>query len=661
MRKLRNIFIVTIFTCLIMIITISTSVTYNLNKSAIEEESIKLLESTANYAAENINKRLVKFKSQIDTVANNYVAHYKSLDIDGIERIEHMLDDFTEIVGGISGSNEESIASYIVMNHKVIPAEDGIYPYQALFVKDENNLSVRSYNVATTQALDSKEDFMAWYFGPIENKKGTWSNIYFDEYVNDTIITYSTPIIIDDQVIGVIGLDIRFSSIQAIVEGIQVYETGYAFLMNDSYDYLVHPDFNYTNNLTTIFSGDYAYMKSIFDEKDSGIIKYFFNDKDKIMAFKHLDNGWVVAAAPPYEEVFYFYNDLRNTQILLMSFGILLSVILAGIIGFVISKPFNEIATDIQAHGLEDTKFVPKRHFIYEIDILYKNFNHFIEKLKRAFDDIQTQNTLLEDMVKERTINLENANKMLKASIKELEATQFELVKARKEHEINILIKNIAHNMNTPLGSAIMTYSFLDQMLLKDRDDKVDQALDIIKNNLNRIKRIVDGLNMLTADYKLSTVSTIPLNIMVNDRVQWMRNQFPHTHIEINTGIDETYVIRCYKNMLINMLDILFSYSLQTYEDITSMTLDIQVIKNEATYTLAITDYQIPIEDMLAFYDHGSLSQINMSLFNLDLHLLHAIMSALKGEVHFQSTEDSHVKWIIILPIDQTDLGGSNE
>ncbi len=52
--------------------------------------------------------------------------------------------------------------------------------------------------------------YMFWYYNPINARKGVWSNIYFDPYSNKELISFSLPLYIENQFIGVSGADIDY-------------------------------------------------------------------------------------------------------------------------------------------------------------------------------------------------------------------------------------------------------------------------------------------------------------------------------------------------------------------------------------------------------------------------------------------------------------------
>jgi ligand-binding sensor protein len=49
---------------------------------------------------------------------------------------------------------------------------------------------------------------MSWYYRPVQERKGIMSSVHYDCYSNKELVTFSTPVYINEQLIGVAGGDI---------------------------------------------------------------------------------------------------------------------------------------------------------------------------------------------------------------------------------------------------------------------------------------------------------------------------------------------------------------------------------------------------------------------------------------------------------------------
>lgn len=80
----------------------------------------------------------------------------------------------------------------------------GIYSFWENNHKIENQRSLYIKDFTPTNA------YMSWYYDPINQRKGVWSNIYFDPYSNKELVSYTLAIYRENQLIGVGGADIDY-------------------------------------------------------------------------------------------------------------------------------------------------------------------------------------------------------------------------------------------------------------------------------------------------------------------------------------------------------------------------------------------------------------------------------------------------------------------
>jgi len=177
----------------------------------------------------------------------------------------------------------------------------------------ENNIYVKQpeYNIRSTPY-----DKDSWWVDAINNGF-TWSDPYYWKRWDSTIITYSEQVTVDDQFIGVVGSDLFFDDIYKQLSSIKIYDTGYVTLLNQEYEILYDPNKQIIgHNYATYNNNQYSkVVEQIELGKEFDIIKFYDGEKEKIIGYHRIKNGWILIANPNKYEM---YDDLNKLNFVLL-------------------------------------------------------------------------------------------------------------------------------------------------------------------------------------------------------------------------------------------------------------------------------------------------------------------------------------------------------
>ena len=83
---------------------------------------------------------------------------------------------------------------------------------------------------------------VGWYYIPFKNHHATWIEPYVDPTVKSYVISYVSPLFIDNRFVGVVGMDIDFNFIIQELRRMSIYNYGYVYIMNRNGLVLYHKD-----------------------------------------------------------------------------------------------------------------------------------------------------------------------------------------------------------------------------------------------------------------------------------------------------------------------------------------------------------------------------------------------------------------------------------
>lgn len=207
-------------------------------------------------------------------------------------------------------------------NFKNTPGSDNTGRFMAEWGRINNQL-VFNTPMAPDEGL--------YYTVPKKTKKSymTEPTTYELEGEEVTTITFSEPIIIDNQVQGVVGVDISLKTLKELNSRVRFFKSGFGALLNDKGLIITHPNDEVINTvreelqtpegkklLSTIQSGKHVSLE--IDDSQWGGTAYTFNSPVKLMNNKI----WMYSVIIPTKELMSASTNARNMMLIIMIAGI---------------------------------------------------------------------------------------------------------------------------------------------------------------------------------------------------------------------------------------------------------------------------------------------------------------------------------------------------
>ncbi len=210
--------------------------------------------------------------------------------------------------------------------------------------------SVPSYEEYAEDAPD-----MEWYYEPLRQNQGYWSEPYEDDSDSaepgDMIISYTCPLVIDGETFGVAGIDMSFNAILNVMDDISIYDgMGYSIL-TDNYG-------NFYSDRDALSEQQQAEIM----EKITGIkgnFQYEIDGQQYLLAYSSMASGHTLLLFAPNASVYAKVNQLIPLTLGILAGVLLLSAIIAFILGKNISNPLIKLS--------EELKYLAKGDFTHEV------------------------------------------------------------------------------------------------------------------------------------------------------------------------------------------------------------------------------------------------------------------------------------------------------
>ena len=245
--------------------------------------------------------------------------------------------------------------------------------------KEHEVTDITLYDVEDTSKL-------IWFTVPKYERKPVWLPPYMTENLDMRVISYDVPIIWKGQFIGVVGIEIDYSTMAEQVDSIRLYDGGYAFLNDSEGNLFYHPHIDVAS-LT-------EETKPSVPEGVTGastFIRYNYDGVEKEAAWLPLGNGMRLNVTVPVSET---RGDWRGLiwNIVIAAAGVLIVAVLISMLYMrQIIRPLEQLteAAEQADRGIYDYDL--KYSGNDELGRLTNTFRRMSEHLKEQISDLNKQ------------------------------------------------------------------------------------------------------------------------------------------------------------------------------------------------------------------------------------------------------------------------------
>ncbi|GGB44091.1 hypothetical protein GCM10011316_15100 [Roseibium aquae] len=301
---------------------------------------------------------------------------------------------------------------------------------------------------------------------------------------------------------------------------------------------------------------------------------------------------------------------------------------------------------------------------------LFGRANTTEKERREAIAKLQDLNADLESLVAERTHELTEANGQLSHTIDELKATQGQLVKAEKLASLGSLVAGIAHELNTPIGNAVMVASTLadrnkafreamDQPLRKsDLDefvDLMDNGSAVVLRNLARAEELVTSFKQIAVDQTSYNRRTFQISEVLREINIALGPSLEKANAVIETRVEGDVEMDSYPGPVGQVLLNLYNNAIiHGFEAKGSGNIKVHAVQIGTTVKITVSDdgAGIPEENLNKIFDPFFTTRLGKGGSGLGLHILfNLVTDLLGGDISVESQVGKGTKFVITLPV----------
>jgi methyl-accepting chemotaxis protein len=253
------------------------------------------------------------------------------------------------------------------------------------FVRDETSQQMvqeTEEGVLADFTVDNED--MLWFYGPLKAKGLFWTPLYLDKDLNVSMISCTFPLYDENQLIGMVGLDINFEVFSSMLSRVKVGDTGFAAMVDTDGTVLYHPKWAQGENLSQVDKGAFAPLLTTMTLTPQGTYHYTENAQKHLVAYTQSSNHKYFFLDLKKSELLGKLRSLQWTMFFLLISGTLVSLFFSFLLGRSIGKPIvalsnaaNRLAIgDVDVHLVATTKD--------EVSVLITSFNRMVDNIKES-------------------------------------------------------------------------------------------------------------------------------------------------------------------------------------------------------------------------------------------------------------------------------------
>ncbi|WMW82142.1 ATP-binding protein [Undibacterium cyanobacteriorum] len=286
-------------------------------------------------------------------------------------------------------------------------------------------------------------------------------------------------------------------------------------------------------------------------------------------------------------------------------------------------------------------------------------------------EQLRAANEILEARVEERTRALATSNARLIDTLQNLEGARNELVQSEKNAALGNLVSGIAHELNTPIGNALLVGSTLSDVTKKLQQESstgltrralnefFDDALrgtTILIQNLDRAATLIASFKQLSADQHSGQRRDFSLKAVLEETALAMAPRLKNTHHQLILDVDDDIQMNSYPGPLSQVIiNFINNAILHAFEGIDAGTMRLSAHKLDDQHVLIRFEDNglgISASVLRRIFEPFFTTKLGKGGSGLGMHLAYNVVTqAFGGKIDIQSEPNKGTTIILNLPL----------
>ena len=301
-----------------------------------------------------------------------------------------------------------------------------------------------------------------------------------------------------------------------------------------------------------------------------------------------------------------------------------------------------------------------------------------VSRQREIENEIRELNIQLEQRVRQRTLNLEEANHELGEALGSLKNMQGELLRSEKMAALGSLVAGVAHELNTPIGNSVTVASTLqenaDFMLNEIRSGHPRRAIlaqsleasakgsEILVRNLQRAAELVSSFKQVAVDQSSNHRRSFDLRQALEEVLTTLEPMYKKTPYTLQLDLQPDIAVESYPGPLGQIITNFVTNSLAHAFDgrnhgsmrLATKRLDDQTIE----VTFSDDGVGITQENLSRVFDPFFTTKLGQGGSGLGMHIVYNLVTGvLGGKISIQSQIGQGTVISMVLPTYAPDGG----